>query len=104
MFIRPGGPQLSEEQARELDDRYLGSQPFHYFRARLWSLVSELQPPATAAASELGAAVARRLGWPPEMAEDVLTAPSPARELQVAVDALSLRHHAAEALLSLYHA
>jgi hypothetical protein len=40
MYPPPVGPLLTEEQAQELDDTFLSSDPFQYFRSRIASLLA----------------------------------------------------------------
>lgn len=97
--IPPGGTQLSEEQARLLDDEYLLSRPLQYFSARISSLLSTT-PGSLGQASET--VFLRALGLS-ELGSTLVYDASDA-ELQTAVDALALRHHTAEALARLLHA
>lgn len=39
MYPPPTGKDLTQEQARELDDTFLASDPFEYFRSRISSLL-----------------------------------------------------------------
>lgn len=108
MYPPPVGKDLTAEQARELDDTFLASDPCEYFRARIAGLLS-------------WAETAPR-GAPNEDRPDVTTDPSSLRaqfntylqrpaadthfkdvnvDAQIAADALAVRHHAAEALVRL---
>lgn len=102
MFTKPEGPHLTPEQARELDDSFFGSRPFEYFSARIASLISSADSPAVERPEGLGADFFASLG----LAEMPHTLPfsDSDRELQVATDSFAVRHHAAEALVRLYHA
>ncbi len=40
MYPPPDGQDLTEEQALELDDTFLASDPFQYFTSRIASLLS----------------------------------------------------------------
>src|SRR5680860_672455 len=101
MYPPPSGAQLTPEQERELDDTFLSSDPFGYFRSRIASLLMwhetapAKMPLPTAVASDIRAEFNRYLCRP--------AADGPFDKLdvhaQVAADALSLRHHAAEALV-----
>jgi hypothetical protein len=104
MYPPPVGEDLTADQARELDDTFLASDPFQYFRSRIASLLAwqESAPisEATIADAEPGSPRAefnRYLQRPavdgPFKDQDV--------QAQVAADALAVRHHAAEALLRL---
>lgn len=96
MFPPPTGSVPSAEQARELDDSFFSSDPLGYFHARIESLIAYAQGAVVDYETGLGGDYARRLGRGPNDME----APSDsARELQVVVDALSLRQHAAESLI-----
>lgn len=104
MYPPPVGQDLSEEQAQELDDTFLSSDPFQYFRSRIASLLvwqesapvfgvplSEADPGGIRA--EFNEYLQRGAGDDPFKNLDV--------HAQVAADALAVRHHAAEALLRL---
>ncbi|MGJ8720595.1 MAG: hypothetical protein ACSHW9_02005 [Salinibacterium amurskyense] len=101
MFIKPEGAQLSEAQARELDDEYLAARPLGYFNARLAQLVAGAHQES--ALSDVNRTKFReKLGL--SFAPSFLEVEDSDRTLQLAVDAFALRHHAAEALVRLYHA
>ena len=104
MYPPPDGQDLTEEQARELDDTFLASDPFQYFSSRIASLLTwhESAPVSDAPLPEpepgsIRAEFNQYLQRP--------AADGPFKDLdvhaQVAADALALRHHAAEALLRL---
>jgi hypothetical protein len=104
MYPPPVGQDLSEEQARELDDTFLSSDPFQYFRSRIASLLvwQESAPVSEVPLSEADAGSIRA------EFNDYLQRPArdgPFKDLdvhaQVAADALAVRHHAAEALIRL---
>jgi ABC-type transporter Mla subunit MlaD len=101
MYPQPAGAEPSAEQIRDLDDTYLSSDPTGYFRARIDALLSWAAAPLAPATSELAQDFETILGA-------VASARRPLtemdRRLQVAVDALQVRHQAAEALLRLLHA
>jgi hypothetical protein len=104
MYPPPAGPDLTEDQAGDLDDTFLASDPFQYFRLRIASLlawqerapVSEATPPD----AEPGSSRAEFNQYLQRPAVD-----GPFKDLdvhaQVAADALAVRHHAAEVLLRL---
>jgi hypothetical protein len=104
MYPPPTGRHLSEEQAPELDDTFLASDPFSYFQSRIASLMSwdesapdENQPlpdpePGSIRA-RFNAYLQRAAAAGPFDKLDV--------HAQVAADALSVRHHAAEAVVRL---
>jgi hypothetical protein len=100
VFTKPESPQLSPAQAQQLDDSFFGSRPFEYFSARIATLLATHPgpPPGT---TELAAEFIGRLGV--ASVTGVLTFNKADRELQVATDGFALRHHAAEALVRLYH-
>lgn len=101
MYPPPTGPSLTREQARELDT-FLSSDPFQYFCSRIASLLAwQEQAPAGAVPlpdAEVGSIRAEFNRYLQRPACD-----GPLKQLdvhaQVAVDALAVRHHAAEALL-----
>lgn len=101
MFTKPEGPELNPVQARHLDDALFGSRPFQYFSARIASLLSNAGSPQPGA-SPLQMQFAQKLGAH-EPAE-VLSFREEDRVLHVATDSFAVRHHAAEALVRLYHA
>lgn len=104
MYPPPAGPNLTQEQARELDDTFLASDPFAYFSSRIASLLTWLdnaptadtplpEPAPGSIRAEFNQYLQRPAADGPVKAVDV--------EAQVAADALTVRHHAAEALLRL---
>ncbi|WP_434513229.1 hypothetical protein ABUV18_03061 (plasmid) [Clavibacter nebraskensis] len=101
LHLRATSIQLSESHARELDDEFFLSHPAAYFASRISSLLAAERSaavPAPADEPEFFAA----LGLGP--ADKVLAFEEQDRRLQVAVEALSLRHQAAEALLRFMYA
>ena len=99
MFTQPTGPRLHDEQARDLDDDFFGSRPMEYFHSRIDGLLDG-SPARDAMPSQARQAFEKALGGMPGL----LRHTGRDRELQVAVDAFSVRHHSAEALVRLYHA
>ena len=100
LFIAPNdGPTLNAEQAATLDDEFFTARPLNYFSSRIKSLLeaSERRRPSAATGHFLDA-----LQLSPE--QNPLEPTDSDRTLQVAVDALSARHHIAEALVRLLHA
>jgi hypothetical protein len=101
MYPPPEGQGLTEEQAKELDDTFLASDPFQYFKSRIASLVTwhesaslsgePLGPKRGSIRAELNQYLQRPVVDGPFSELDV--------HAQVAADALAVRHHAAEALL-----
>ncbi|MFL6100815.1 MAG: hypothetical protein ACJ71T_12775 [Actinomycetales bacterium] len=100
MFTEPVDPDLTPEQAQELDDDLFSSRPLEYFSARIASLLADLSAAEVYPAA--GREFARRLGL--TRPDEILAFTSDDRALQVAMDSLVLRHHVAEALVRLYHA
>lgn len=103
------GPLLTAEQRQRLDDTFLSSDPFEYFSVRIemllrWADSSGIPSSPTAQAdsnqktSKIRDQFSRFLGRSPDFA---LTASSRSVSTQVATDAYTLRHHAAEALVRL---
>ncbi|MDQ1106621.1 hypothetical protein [Nocardioides zeae] len=106
MYPPPAGPELTELQARELDDTFLASDPFKYFCSRISSLLTwheraplastPLPPPDSGSVrAEFNQYLQRAAADGPFDELDV--------HAQVAADALAVRHHAAEALLRFAH-
>lgn len=105
MYPPPAGQELTAEQAKQLDDTLLSSDPFEYFRSRIASLLAwsdnpsltKDQPATPAAAGTVRDEFNNYLQQAPfnrgVKPLDV--------QAQVAADAFSLRHHAAEALVRL---
>ncbi|WP_166353504.1 hypothetical protein [Phytoactinopolyspora limicola] len=102
MFMEPEGPQVTDQQARELDDSFFTSRPFGYFTSRIAALISASEPGVPDVAHGLGAAFLSKLGF--HDVDGILAADEKDRALQIATDAFAVRHHAAEALVRLYHA
>ena len=99
-FTAPSGPALTVDHAQQLDDEFFQSLPLEYFHARIASLISGTD--ASDNSSPLAGAFAEALGV--DDPSDVLSSSAPSRELQIAIDSFAMRHHAAEALVRLYHA
>src|SRR5664279_3075959 len=104
MYSPSTGQNLTAEQARELDDTFLASDPFQYFRSRIASLLAwrenapvEESPLPEGQPGSIRAEFNHYLQRP---ATD-----GPFKDLdvhaQVAADALAVRHHAAEAVVRL---
>ncbi|MGY5884166.1 hypothetical protein [Modestobacter lacusdianchii] len=104
MYPPPDGQGLTEEQAIALDNTFLASDPFQYFKSRIASLaawhesapLSDVplpEPKPGSIRAELDQYLQRPVASGPFKDLDV--------NAQVAADALALRHHAAEALLRL---
>lgn len=103
VYPPPRSLQLPAETVRELDDKLFSSDPFSYFTSRISSLLSRLDSarvlddaqPAPGSAAQRFDRLVGQVG-PQHRASS-----AHAIELQVALDALALRHHAAESLLRL---
>jgi hypothetical protein len=102
MYPPPDGQSLTKEQAMELDNTFLASNPFQYFNSRIASLVAWHEsaplsdaplpkPKPGSIRAELNQYLQRPAAGGPCKDLDV--------HAQVAADALAVRHHAAEALL-----
>lgn len=101
MITPPTGAVPNAGQVVELDDAFFTTDPLGYFTARTESLLAfadGARPIFEAGVSARYAAALRR-----ERAE-IPAASDEARELQVAIDAMSLRQHAAEAVVRLWAA
>lgn len=99
--IQPSGTALTESQARTLDDEFFLARPLQYFNARISELLHAAGEPETrtnAAVSEFALAA----GLNPS--DTLLQFTEDEQRLQLAVDALSLRHHAAESLTRFLYA
>jgi len=100
LFIKPEGSALSANQAKALDDEFFRFRPLAYFNARIAALLTAHE--VTVRPSGAGLAPFRTvLGLSPEV--DPLEFDDTERHLQVAADAVGLRHHAAETLLRFLH-
>jgi len=102
VFTEPHGTELTAAQAHELDDDFFTSRPFEYFASRIASLIASSEVVSAGTTGSLGSGFAAVLGLAD--ASDVLGGEQGDREIQVAIDSLAVRHHAAEALVRLYHA
>lgn len=104
MYPPPVGPELTEDQARELDDTFLASDPFQYFSSRIASLLA-WQENAPVANRPLPEAEPGGLRGEFNQYLQHPAVDGPFKDLdvhaQVAADSLAVRHHAAEALLRL---
>jgi hypothetical protein len=104
MYPPPTGPELTEGQARELDDTFLASDPFRYFSSRIASLLA-WQENAPVDNQPLPDAVPGSVRGEFNQYLQHSAVDGPFNDLdvhaQVAADALAVRHHAAEALLRL---
>ena len=102
LTINPRGLNLTEDQASRLDAEFFRSSPLEYFVPRIEQLLlaGDREPDHDGEAVQ---SFRRRLGLPPEDPDPLETNES-ARGRQRAVDAVSVRHHAAETLLRLLYA
>ena len=100
MFTSPSKARLDANIALSLDDSFFLSRPFGYFSSRISSLLGSY-PPDDAESGQIGREFASLLGQGTH--RDLLSFNESDRELQVAIDAFALRHHAAESLVRLYH-
>lgn len=100
MFPPPTGPSPSPEQIRELDDSLFSSDPHGYFMARIESLIAYADGARADHTSGLGGQFAKRLRWVRE--SELLPTSADARKLQIAIDAMTLRQHVAEAVARLW--
>lgn len=107
MYPPPSGTNLTATQRQELDDTFLSSDPFGYFSARIEMLLrwadsvgetNDSPKEPTDDSQNTAGLFARFLGRP----VGFLTGTSPRSiATQVATDAYTLRHHAAESLVRL---
>lgn len=102
MFKPPEGPELTPAQVLQLDDEFFGSRPFEYFSTRIASLISSAGSTEVDTLNGLGAEFSTVLGLTDT--SDILSFSKSDRGLQLATDAFAVRHHAAEALVRMYHA
>lgn len=102
VFIKPQGPDLTADQVRELSDDFFTARPFEFFASRIASLITSSEADTAVVAGSLGSDFSAVLGIADP--SEVLRVGKPVREIQLAVDSLAVRHHAAEALVRLYHA
>lgn len=98
--ITPEGPDLTAGQAKILDDEFFTANPLAYFSARIASLL-EAHGAGNTTSTDAYEPLWSALGI---SEPGLLVFTDSDRQLQVAVDSLSTRHHAAEALVRLLHA
>lgn len=102
LTINPQGVQLTTDQASLLDAEFFRSSPLQYFVPRIEQMLRSASAESGDVSNEDLGAFRNRLGLPAEE-------PSPLefdasdRTRQLAVDALSVRHHAAETLVRLLY-
>jgi hypothetical protein len=101
LMIKPGGRSLTEEQAKALDDQFFLADPLAFFSSKIRMLL-EANHSASEPAEDAVAPFYKVLRNPGN--DDLLKYAPVDRHLQVAVDAVALRHHAAESLIRLLFA
>lgn len=99
MYPLPTSKALPRDLAAELDDRFLTSDPSGHFRVRLAALTSASVPQDFS--GPLAARVQELLGPASALLTNV---DARVVQMQVAIEALAVRHQIAEALLRLIHA
>lgn len=98
--VTPTGRDLTPEDAKALDDEFFRSDPRSYFNARISATLDAhraAQVPSPATDGEFFAAIGL------QDSDLALTFDESARRTQAAIDAVALRHHAAEALVRFIH-
>lgn len=101
LHLRAENTNLSESHAKTLDDEFFLSHPAAYFASRISSiLAAERDATVPTSATEEGFFAALNL----TASDRALHFEPEDRRLQVAVEALSLRHQAAEALMRFLYA
>lgn len=103
MYPPPSGPDLTVDECRNLDDAFFASDPTAFFRSRIDSLLDWADRVPTGSGDPvrarakfqelIGSAASARYPTTPDQ-----------QKLQVAADAVQVRHHVAEALLRLMQA
>ncbi|KAB1640690.1 hypothetical protein [Gulosibacter chungangensis] len=99
--IRAQGTTLTDEQAKILDDEFFLSNPLSHFSSRV-SMLLETARSSYEATPENEPEFFNALGL--DSADTALKFDAQHRSVQVAIDALSLRHQAAEALTRFIYA
>lgn len=99
--IRAQGTTLSDEQAKILDDEFFLSNPLSHFSSRV-SMLLETARSNYEASPESEPEFFKALGL--DRADMALKFDTQHRSVQAAIDALSLRHQAAEALTRFIYA
>lgn len=102
LMIAPQGESLTDDQAYQLDAEFFRSSPLEYFVPRIEQLLTTSDR-APVHDTEAAKSFRRKLGLPLGERDPLETTES-ARQRQRAVDAVSVRHHAAETLLRLLYA
>ncbi|TFD56688.1 hypothetical protein [Cryobacterium sp. Hh38] len=101
LHISPDGPALTVKQAKILDDEFFQARPLAYFSARIAALLNALSDQSTV--TNVNATGFLEALGDAELAS-ILDHGESDRDLQVALDSVSVRHHAAEALVRMLHA
>ncbi len=96
LHLRPEGVALTEAQAKALDDEFFLARPMAHFSSRIAGLL-EANKGASSITSESDPEFFAALGL--VGADDKLAHSDRERKLQVSIDAVALRHQAAEALI-----
>ena len=99
--ITPNGPHLSTQHAKTLDDEFFRSNPLAYFSSRIAGLL-DAQHNSNHPSPESAAAFLDVLSL--NKTDSVFAFSDRDRGMQVAVDAIALRHHAAEGIIRLLYA
>lgn len=99
--LRTQGTTLTEEQAKMLDDEFLRSNPLGHFSSRIAALL-ETERSSVRPTSESNSAFFNALGL--TESESLLGFNDQERRVQTALEALTLRHQAAEALTRFVYA
>jgi hypothetical protein len=103
MYPPPTGPVLNADECRALDDEFFITDPTSYFRSRIDALLNWVDQ-ANSDHQEISAERRRFQDILGPAASVRYPTTAEQRRLHIAVDAVQLRHHAAEALLRLIHA
>lgn len=100
LTIEPQGVALTPDQADQLDAEFFRSSPLQYFVPRIHQMLRSASE-GEGANGQLES-FRSRLGLPADL--DLLNIDDRDRNRQLAVDALSVRHHTAETLVRLLYA
>lgn len=100
MFFQPDGSTVTSAQARTLDDELLGSRPMQFFHSRIEAILNYADPDFSPTDHDMRRAFSKLVGERDHPRGDE----APDRKAQVAMEAFAVRHHAAEALLRVFHA
>lgn len=100
MFFQPAGRTVTAAQACTLDDEFLGSRPMQFFYSRIDALLTNASHQSPQPDDPMRQAVSQLVGG--RDAGELQNQDD--REAHLGMEAFALRHHAAEALLRLFHA